>query len=387
MLSANRKVLPLLQDNILHLINGQKILGAERVAAEICLGLSAMGLNPHIGLMNGSLEMENEFREQYPCNAFSVHNFKCRTLLGTIYQLYQFCLKERISIIHSHGYKSDIFACFLSFLLPGLQLIATNHNHIVNSKKENFYRWLDLKVLSRFSKVIAVSKQVQEEMYENGLSLRQDVAVIHNGIDLNLPFQDYRKQVREELSISEPVLALGIVASLTVEKDHKSLFLSLSKLLVDIPHIKLIVVGEGGVREDLEGYAKELNIEKSIVFLGHRPDVQKLLSGLDVFVLPSLREGLPMALLEAMSAGLPVVTSHVGAIPQVIEDGCNGYMISPGQHDQLTERLMSLLSSSCLRKGMGKEARKTVTQHFSRERMVKSYTDVYTNIQSSERLQ
>jgi glycosyltransferase involved in cell wall biosynthesis len=139
-------------------------------------------------------------------------------------------------------------------------------------------------------------------------------------------------------------------------------------------------VGDGVIRKDLEAQARDLGISENVVFLGHREDTDELLKALDIFVLPSLNEGIPMALLEAMAASRAVVASRVGGIPEIVEDGVEGILVEPMDVNQLAESCGRLIESPETAMKMGEQARKRVVQEFSATAMADRVAGLYKEL-------
>jgi glycosyltransferase involved in cell wall biosynthesis len=141
-----------------------------------------------------------------------------------------------------------------------------------------------------------------------------------------------------------------------------------------------MIVGQGGLREELEAHAARLGIASHVRLLGHREDVRDLLSLYDIFVLPSLSEGMPLALLEAMGAGLPAIATRVGGIVEVLEDRKTGLLVPPEDGGALADTIMALLENRALAKELGEAARQVATTRYSLAGMVRAYEDVYSEL-------
>ena len=144
--------------------------------------------------------------------------------------------------------------------------------------------------------------------------------------------------------------------------------------------MKVLIVGDGSIRQDLIAQTQDLGISDNVVFLGHREDTDKLLQAMDIFVLPSLSEGIPMALLEAMAASRPIVASRVGGIPEIIEDGVEGFLVEPMDVNGLAERCRRLIESPDVARKMGEQGRKRVERDFSATAMADRVASVYKEL-------
>ena len=204
------------------------------------------------------------------------------------------------------------------------------------------------------------------------------IKTIYNGIDVaGWPVSKTdRQQKRLELRLSGQELLIGVVGRLDAQKGHSVLLEALAKVRQRMP-LRCVVIGDGPKRGLLEAQIRRLNLVKAVWLLGERDDVTAWLSSLDIFAMPSLWEGLPNALLEAMALGLPVVASAVDGIPEVVVDGKNGLLVPPRQPAALAKRLADLAADPALRASLGREAQKTVFERFTLARMMSEYEAMY----------
>jgi glycosyltransferase involved in cell wall biosynthesis len=220
-------------------------------------------------------------------------------------------------------------------------------------------------------RVVVVSDQILPELRKFGLKAN----VIYNGIEIE-PIRSPASDFRQKMNwCGRPIV--GAIARLARQKGLQYLLRAAPAVLRDNPNALFVFVGDGPERQSLEAEAKGLAIYDAVCFLGVRADIPELLSAMDVVTMPSLSEGLPMALLEAMASAKAVVASRVGAVPQVIQDRVNGILLSPGDISGLATALQDLLKSSELRLALGQNARETVESRFSAASMAKQYLEVY----------
>lgn len=198
--------------------------------------------------------------------------------------------------------------------------------------------------------------------------------VIPNGIELHAASTpEERRLARRALGVDDDEFVVGIVARLSPQKAHQVLLDAFSLLLVDHPRSRLVVVG-GGTREaELHGIAERLGIHHRVVFLGVRRDVPDLLPGFDVACLSSVHEGVPVTVIEAMGAGLPVVATDCGDLRSLVTEGVNGYLVEVGDHVSFAERLVRLARDPVARAAMGRAARREVEAHHSLREMTEGY--------------
>jgi glycosyltransferase involved in cell wall biosynthesis len=200
------------------------------------------------------------------------------------------------------------------------------------------------------------------------------VAVIPNGVDTQrfAPSSDVA-DVRRALGVDPSAPVVGIVAALRPEKNHE-LFLEMARRVVnELPDTRFVVIGDGPCRERLEERARELGLASHVLFLGMRDDVPRLLAAIDVFALTSRMEANPISILEAMSAGRPVVATNVGSIHEVVVEGETGFLATPGDAGQLADRVLRLAGDPQRRVAMGAAARRSVVDQWSIQAMVEGY--------------
>jgi glycosyltransferase involved in cell wall biosynthesis len=209
---------------------------------------------------------------------------------------------------------------------------------------------------------------------------RDKLILIENGIDFETfssSTNANKTELRRELSLEEGSLIIGSLGRLTEQKDYQTFIKAAAEILKVRDGIEFIVAGEGHLRPELVSLCEKLAIEERFHFPGFRNDSASLLKLMDIFVLSSLDEGLPIAMLEAMATGLPIVTTGVGAIPDVIKNDKNGMIMEKGDFKCLEEILLSLISDPEKRKKLGGNAYETVREKYSNERMTERYLNVY----------
>jgi glycosyltransferase involved in cell wall biosynthesis len=207
------------------------------------------------------------------------------------------------------------------------------------------------------------------------------VAVIPNGVDTQrfLPLADV-SSVRQELRIGSDDPVVGIVAALRPEKNHELFLEMASRVVREIPTARFLIIGDGPCREALEAQARSLDIEQNVMFLGSRSDIPRLLAALDVFALTSHIEANPVSILEAMSVAKPVVATNVGSIHEAVAEGQTGFLATPGDAFQLTDRILRLLNDSVVARAMGVAARVSVVKRWSIESMVEGYEHLIESV-------
>ncbi len=277
----------------------------------------------------------------------------------------------RIDVLHSHNYKSNFYALFSTWLhKPRPALIATNHLWAGKSFRERVYQLLDALWLRMFDQVAAVSDKIRDDMAVFGIP---NILVIYNGIDVDDPdFGCTHSADRENASVT-----IGNIGRMTLQKAQDDLITAFSKCATEFPNLRLKIVGDGPERIQLKKLIDRLQLGRSVSLLEPMDRIRQLYRSFDMFVLPSRDEGLPMVLLEAMAAGVPVIASSVGAIPSVINHGKNGILVESGNQHELVAAIACMTRDQNLRERLGTVGRETVRTRYSSLAMAREYRDLY----------
>ncbi len=311
--------------------------------------------------------------------ATEVIYLKWRFGICAVFRLRKLLREHNIDILHCHGYKADVIG-FLTSKLTKVRLVSTYHGWWPDTLKLKFYDFIDTSILKFFDRVVAVSSQIYGNLVKRKINPSK-LEVIQNGIDVShFDMKAEREGVRKELGIKKEDFVIGSVGRLSSEKGITYLLEAASKIKVKKRDVSFVIVGEGDVKNNLIDYAKELNISDKVIFTGYREDVDKIFSVLDVFVMPSLTEGLPLALLEAMAAGKPVVASNVGGIPTVIEHGKTGILVESRNVAEIEKAILNLVNDRHYSDALAENARKFVENNFSITATTKRYEELYIKL-------
>ena len=273
---------------------------------------------------------------------------------------------------------ADIIATPICKLLR-IPLISTCHGFLSHNRTFRLYNSLDRLVLRFFDRIIAVSDDIKKELSQKGIE-KSRIVVIQNAVQ-NYPGEGdatiHRAEKRRHLSIGENEFVIGYAGRLSEEKGVHYLIEAGSELKKGIETFKLVILGNGPKREDLENMVKEKDLGKEIIFTGFQNNIEEWLPALDVFVLPSLTEGTPMALLEAMSVGIPVIASAVGGIPKIVKNGIDGLLINPGDSHDLYDKILLLKNNSILREKMALDGVNKIRKEFDANQWSRKIEDQY----------
>jgi len=231
------------------------------------------------------------------------------------------------------------------------------------------------------NKIIAVSES-NRNLFKVGSKLPEKVQTIYNGIDLS-GFDSVRGYRREEFRIKGEDIVLGIIAVFDKCKGHIYLFQAIAKLVSEgYKNIICLVIGDGREGDELRAFVLNKGLTDYIRFLGYRNDVPELLCVMDMVVMPSIQESFPRVPLEAMAMKVPVIATTVGGLPESIEDGKTGILVSPMDVDSLSTAIKYLIENPEARKEMGEAGRKRVEERFSIENNVRKTEELYSDILS-----
>jgi glycosyltransferase involved in cell wall biosynthesis len=353
--------------------------GAERVVVTLSAALEEMGVNTVVAaFVNTAKANHIEVLEHAKGRGLTTEKIICRGRYdrSAVHALRGIIERHKVDVVHCHGVKPDLYAALAKWH-KNIPTVSTCHLWVFDCAKDWVVSAVERCILHNIDRVVVVSEQILPQLRRFGL--RADV--IHNGIDIqptDSPVSDFSQKMNWS---GRPVI--GAIGRLAPQKGLQYLLQAAPEVLRDSPNALFIFAGDGPERQSLESQAKSLGIQGSVCFLGVRKDVPELFSSIDVLALPSLSEGTPMTLLEGMAAGRAVVASRVGAVPNVIQDGVNGILLSPGDVAGLAAALQTLLNDSELRIALGRKARKTVESHFSAAAMANRYVEIYDELASS----
>ena len=296
-------------------------------------------------------------------------------------KLYSLIKKYHFGLIHSNGYFADIISIPLSGLF-GIPCLSTCHGFIDNDPKLRFYNRLNYFMLNHSDKIIAVSESIRDLLVKKGVDGRR-IEILANAVQSHRTARNgmgTKAEIRNRHGISDGDFVAGYIGRLSVEKGVDNILKALAALKNEGIPVKAMILGDGPLRRDLEEMASRLNIAELVLFLGFRQEPAAYLEAMDLFILPSLTEGTPMALLEAMSAGVPVIASSVGGIPDIVKDGENGLLIRSGDFTGLSKAIERLLREPALRSLLASKASSLIERRYGMERWILRLDSIYQDL-------
>jgi glycosyltransferase involved in cell wall biosynthesis len=286
---------------------------------------------------------------------------------------------SRPDILHTHLYHPNFYGRLGSLGLGLTGVVAAVHNSYTRVK---FHHRLWNFLLGWASdRVLVGSAQVWQDVRRYDGVPASRLLLMPYGIPLaELETHLSREEARELLGLSRESLVIGAVGRLEEQKGHAHLLAALPELRRQIPDLVVLLVGEGRQEEALRRQVRELGLTSTVQFLGTRRDLPAIFRALDIFVQPSLWEGLPLALLKAMGAGLPVVASRVSGSRDAIADGVNGCLVAPGDPEALARAILKLHRQPEARRRLGEAARNTMAARYSLEAMLQRLEELYLDL-------
>ena len=343
--------------------------GSERYATSLATGLKRDGYEPFVVAFAGGGAFESALQNEGI--GVTVLESEPGISVKKMWRLYQEFRRARPRVIHTHHF-APLLHSLPGAILSGARLIHTEHG--LSAYKMPRHRFA-LRVMSWFCNAIVVvgddsARFISEKV---GIS-RRKLRVIPGGVDLS-PCSISREEARKLLGLplDEPVAV--IVARLSPEKNHSMLLRAFARVQSKLK-MRLLIVGDGPARRSIETEIASLGLQETATLLGVRTDIPEILTASDVFLLSSKNEALPLAVLEAMAAGLPVVATNVGDLPMIVKAGVTGLLVSPDDDCEFAKAILELLGSTNRAREFGLRGRE-LAEGFSVVAMVSAYESLY----------
>jgi len=309
--------------------------------------------------------------------------------LRALVSLFRLMRKLEPHIVHTHTSKAGILGRLAAWLARVPTIIHTPHGHVFYGHFGRLLSRIFLQVEKLLGRIthhqIALTPEESNDYLNLGVAKSKNISVIHSGVDLNCFKRSTTESNpgRNELGIPPDSLVVGYVGWLISIKGVTYLVDAMAEVVQRHPNSLLLLVGKGDEKGEEETNLRErvesLGLEDRVRFLGWRPDVDEIMGCFDIFVLPSLNEGMGRVLVEAMATGLPIVASRVGGIPDLVKHGENGLLVPPADAGALKRAISDLLSDKAKRKRMG-ETGKRMCGPYSIEAMVEKIDNLYSRL-------
>jgi glycosyltransferase involved in cell wall biosynthesis len=358
---------------VLHVLNTLQTGGAEYLVLNLARALDRRRFPMLVCSLQGDGEIGAELR------GLGVPTFVLERREGIdpflVPSLVSLIRRHHVRIVHTHNVAPWLYAG-LAARLAGAAVCHTEHSSLFPEQRAlKKAEWL----LGHLSKaVICDGEDVRRQLVEEqGLSPR-NVVTVYNGVDTSTYGQPVdRAAGRQALGLELTAPVVGTVARLEPVKDQATLLEAFAQVAARLPEARLVVVGDGSQRAALEEQARQPALAGKVLFAGRRADVASLLPLLDAFVLSSVSEGLPLTILEAMAAGLPVVSTAVGVVPEAVVEGETGRLVPVKDAGRLAEAIGELLGDPTRARAMGAAGQKRARELFDLRVMTRRYEDLY----------
>jgi glycosyltransferase involved in cell wall biosynthesis len=305
--------------------------------------------------------------------------------IKAFFRLMNIFKSERPRVVHTHTSKAGILGRWAAFLAKVPIIIHTPHGHVFwgyfNRRKTSVFIFLERLTARITDRIITLTEQEKKDHLRFAIAPETKFAVIHSGVDLS-KFSGVTVdafEMKKKLGISEESFVVGTVGRLTPVKGQRYLLEAAVKVVLQKPDTLFVFLGDGELLTELNEMASALGIKDHVKFLGWRPDVAEIMTVFDVFVLPSLNEGMGKVLVEAMAMGKPIIASNVGGIPDLVINDDNGLLVAPEDPGAIAETIEGLYRDSVKTRNMGEKG-KLIAAGYSVNAMIQKIDRLYTEV-------
>ena len=302
-----------------------------------------------------------------------------------LFSLWRLMIKERPDIVHTHTSKAGILGRWAAWLACVPIIVHTAHGHVFYGHfgplASRFFVLLERFMALITDRMIALTEGERNDYITFSVSRPDRILTIHSGVDIDryMSARVNMEEKKKSLEISTKGPVVGTVGWLLSIKGPMYLLKAMEVIWQTNPEIQLVYVGKGELEQEVRAEASRMGVSEKVSFLGWRDDIPEIMQVLDIFVLPSLNEGMGRVLVEAMAMGKPIVASKVGGIPDLVKDGYNGFLVNPGDAKGLSFAIRKLLLGRKMRDEMGSRGRAMV-KDFSVEKMIEKIDTLYFSL-------
>jgi glycosyltransferase involved in cell wall biosynthesis len=361
---------------VCHVVHSLNLGGAEVLATRMAARL-ANDFRPVVACLDDAGVLADRLSEQ---NIPWIHlkrggglDWKC------VRRLSAWLREHRVDLVHAHQYTPFAYTLLCGVAGQRPPVLFTEHGRFYPDRVSWKRRWLNRLLMKRSDRLIGVGRAVRRALIEvEGLPAAQ-TDVIYNGVPRTIADPTARCRLRGECGATDSTFVIVHVARLDPIKHHRLALVAMQKLIQSHTDAQLWMVGAGPERASLEAVRQELQLESHVKLLGERRDVPNLLSAADAAILTSHSEGIPLVLIEAMAAGLPIVATDVGGVSEIVIDGEQGSLVASNDAESLAAELQALACNSSLRERLGSAGRQRA-ELFTEDRMIESYHRLYRSM-------
>ena len=358
---------------VLHLDSGMAFRGGQQQVLYLASGLARAGVEQQLVLRSGSVLEQRAAAAKLP---FTSLPFKFEGDLVSAWRLRVIIGRFQADVIHAHDARTLGIAALAWATGTRSQVIAARR--VAFPLRRNPLTAVKYRSVAR--RIIAVSRFVRQLLISSGIDEGR-VDVVYDGFSLNGIAS--RSNARVRLGVPAEACLIGSAGQFVSEKGHESLIRAFVRIRRAIPPAILVLIGSGTLKEHYLKLIQSLDLEGKVLFPGFIEDLGSVLPALDLFVFPSLHEGLGSSVLAAMACEVPICASRAGGIPEMIQDGVTGYLFKPGDISEIAQRALAVLQSPQRCRDLASAGAKAVEERFSVSRMVKETCEVYANVLGS----
>jgi sugar transferase (PEP-CTERM/EpsH1 system associated) len=361
---------------VCHLLHSLKVGGAEVLTAQL-----ARQLRDTFRFIFVCLDELGGLGEELGTEGFRVEVLARRPGVDwrCMFRLARLLRHEHVDLVHAHQYTPFFYGMAARLLGRKLPILFTEHGRHFPDFPRRKRMLANRLLLRRRDRVVGVGQAVRQAVIANEGIPPERVSVIYNGVDAATFTADFpqRERIRSDLGLSAGDLVILQVARLDYLKDHATAVRTIKRVAARHPEVRLILVGDGPEQEKIQAEIRRCDLGRHIRLLGLRNDVGRLLHAADVFLLTSISEGIPLTAIEAMNAGLPVVATRVGGLPEIVVQGRTGVLAPSRDDEELADCILRLAADPALRAAMGRAGRERARAVFSQSRMHQQYLELY----------
>lgn len=366
---------------VCHVLHGLSVGGAELLAARLARRFT------DYRCLFACLDERGELADGLASDGFGVHLIGRRSGfdLRCVLRLARLFRREHVDIVHAHQYGPFFYSLVARRFCRRPRVLFMEHGRAFPDYPRRKRIVANRLLLERRDRVAAVGDAVRKALVDNEGIASERIDVIYNGIDV-APFAagaHSRDRIRRELGFGDREFVIVQVARLDPLKDHATALRMLRRVRQHSSDARLVLVGDGPQRPAIEQLVRQLELTAVVSLLGVRSDVPRLLAGADVCLLTSVSEGIPLTLIEAMAAELPVIATQVGGVEEVVEHEVTGLLAPAGDDAALAAHIARLAAAPALRRRLGCNGRRRATASFSEEVMHRQYADLYEEMLAS----
>ena len=369
----------MLKNKICHLVVADGISGAENHLLKLVPNLNRKKYEVHFVVMTPRYQIYEEYLKR--CQEVMVIFVPLGGRMNplNLVRLIRLFKRERYDLLHTHNSRADVYGILAGRMAGVKRLMASIHGYQRYDEINPLFKirgW----ILRAFSdRIITISDALKDLIAENEGIDRKKMDTVYYGLE-HLNLEEGGETVRGEFHLDPDAPLLVDVGRLIPVKSHDTLIRALKRIVPSFPNLRLFIIGDGMLKGELKELVRTLELEDHVVFTGYREDVPRFMKEADLFVFPTLGEGFGLVLLEAMAFKKPIVATRVMSVPEIVEDGKSGLLVSPQNPEELADAILQLLSDKKRAESFGKRGFEILSSKFSVERMIGETERIYDQL-------